>query len=167
VFLTGHHEAIKERWFASASELLRPVKIALDKLYPGKFRIEGTPLFDADMNETYEDKRHLAESFRNEQRNIVNNDCLPRYDIALATPGSEGGAAYEELEALIVDNCLDRLMENLGAYAPMILPGSKAAEVTETLVGIRDVEAARLRQFLRRYKVTLRPEYTPIGQDKD
>jgi hypothetical protein len=165
VFLAGHAEAIKERWFSSANELLRPIKAALGQAYPIAFRDKNLPRYDAEISRAYENKRSLAESFRNQQRNIVNNQWLPRYEISLAKPGSHPSEAHKELEALLVDGCLDRFFENLGAFAPMILPKEQAQEVFATLPGILERESGRLRDYLAKYRVEYRPGVKPIAEE--
>ena len=162
VHLTGHHEAIKERWFAAGNEFLRPFRIKLDNLFPMAVRMEQFARYDAAADKAFKEKMRLAQALLYEQRNLVNNKWLPRYDIRI---GESGGPAHEEMVGLLVDGCLDRLCETLGAYAPMLLSVDDAAEVTPTLLSIYDIESKRLKEFLNRYHVTLRSGLVPVAQD--
>lgn len=165
VYLTGHHEVIKERWYAAGGALLRPIRVALSQVYPLVERNPDSEKYNAKSFAAYEEKLRLANDFLYEQRNLVNNKWLPRYEIGIAAPGSEPTEAYQELEALLVDGCLDRLFENLAAYAPMLLPTEKAKEVFETLPGVLEVESKHLREFLPKYRVRFRKSITPISDN--
>ncbi len=92
VHLTGHHEAIKERWFAAGNEFLRPFRNKLDILFPLSIRMQQFAKYDPSAEKSYQDKMRLAKSLLYEQRNLVNNKWLPRYDIR---PGVPGGPAFD------------------------------------------------------------------------
>jgi len=159
----GPHETIKEQFFSSGNALLRPIRIALGDAHPMGKRLPNMPSYDPAVAKEHDDRFKRAQTFLYEQRNLVNDKYLPRYDIR---PGkSEDEAAHAELVGLVVDGCFDRLYENLMAYAPMLLPEKDAKEVMPTLSVIFEKESKRLRASLQNYRVTLRPAFTALAQD--
>jgi hypothetical protein len=155
VQLSAHQEQIKEQFFESGNALMRPIVIALGNVYPFAKRMSNMPSYSEAVAKEYDDRFKTARTFLYEQRNLVNNKYLPRYNVSL---GQDDNEATVEMASIIVDGCFDRLYENLCAYAPMLLPPKEAREVLSTLESVYNNEVMRLKNFiLPKYKATFKP----------
>jgi len=161
---TTNRIAIKEAHFAAGNAMLGVVLSELGELYPVTCRMPSMPLFSAALRDEYDRKFTKARSFLYEQRNLVQNKWLLRYNIVrLPTVAS---AANEELHGLLIEGSLDRLYENLTAYSPVMFP-SNCLGIGEAIKMKLQFESERLSKFLTKFNATFLPGVTPLELDYD
>lgn len=167
VALSGHHHDIKERWFKHAAlPLLRAVNMMIGDTYPYEVRDPHSSRYIADAEIEYDKAMRRAQNFAYEQRNKLNDEWLPRFDITRVAEPSDNKATIE-MHRFVVDACLDRLVENLIAYSHLFVAPQYVQPLQTTLQQIYETESARLRDFLKNFRAEYRDGVLPIEQEYD
>lgn len=156
---------IKEAFFKRGMEISRPVELMINDSYPILKRDRFSPNYDPKVDEEYEAARRRARTLLYEQRNIVQDQWLPRY-IFTQIPGKKVAAteAWLELKSLLVDGCLDRLAEMLVALAPIIVAKDYVEGVQSAVMRVTEIEKERLTEYLRGFHVQRKPGVPSIEE---
>lgn len=150
--------AIKESFYKSGMEISRPVELMINDSFPILKRDQYSPHYDEKVVSEYENARRRARTLLYEQRNIVQDQWLPRY-IFTQIPGKKVAAteAWIELKGVIVDGCLDRFAELLIAMAPIIVCKEYVEGVQSAVMRVTEIEKERLTDYLRGFHVQRKP----------
>ncbi len=145
--LQGDALKLKERFFTSGSELLRPVNMMISDSYPLAERETNVI-----KNDEFERAKNRARALLYEQRNNVQDKWLPRYDVTYVgkfIPSDD----WNELRDLLVHGALDRLCERLIAMCPIMVKTDYVKPTEEALLRILEVEKKNLEGYLSSFHV--------------
>lgn len=164
--LSGLAFEIKEKWFKSAATpLLRAVNIMIADTYPFEVRDPNSKKYNAEKAEEYDKALRRAQNFLYEQRNLVNDRFLPRYIIKRSKSGAEKNEATQELANVLLENCLDRLYENLVAYSPLFVAEEYREPLHATLSKVYETEKERFHTFLDNFAAEYADGVVPLAQE--
>ena len=150
---------IKERWYASGLELLRPVNMMISDSYPADIRSTNKV-----VNDEYERSRARARALLYEQRNLIQEKWVPRYEITYVgehLPSED----WDELKALLVDGCLDRLAERLIAMCPIMVKTEYVTATEDAVNRILAVETKSFEEYLRLFYVKRKSGVLSIAEE--
>lgn len=164
--LSGSSFEIKERWFKqAASPLLRAVNMMISDSFSFDEIEPSSKLYNADKAAEYDKSKRRAQNFLYEQRNVVNDKWLPRYTIRRIRPGEETTEASQEMVNLLIDGTLDRLYENLIAYAPLFVAKDYVEPLQSSLKRVYDSESAKFRSYLQNFVAEYADGVLPLAQE--
>lgn len=170
MILTGAAFEVKERWFKQAGgPLLRATNMMISDSFPLEEIEPHSKKFNAEKAAEFEKCKKRAQNFLYEQRNLVNDKWLTRYEISRKRPNqvlSEADAeATEEMIHLLIDGALDRLFENLVNYAPLYVDPKYVDPLRESLTKVYAAEADRLRSYLQNFVARYVEGVRPLAQE--
>lgn len=155
--------ALKEKFFDCGMEILRPVNYMIADSHPLEFREKMSSQYSRAAEEEYEKTVRRARNLLYEQRNLVQDKWLPRYDIARSK--TSGGADWEEMRSLLVDRCLDRLSEMLITHSPLLVDAKYVKPLQETVLKVTETQKNRLNEFLKSF-YAVRREGVPTLEEE-
>jgi hypothetical protein len=157
---TAH--GLKELWFSCGQDIMRPVKTMIADSYPAEKRERLSSHFDPKVLEEYDKTFRRANSLLYEQRNKVQSVWLVRYDLAISK--NSGGEDWDELKGCLVDNCLDRLCEQLVANSPLLVNKEYIERLQAAVEKATEMAKERMTEHLKRYSVKRKPGYGKLSE---
>lgn len=155
---------VKEAFFARGMEILRPVLLMINDTYPIVKRDKLSPNYDAVIEDEYKKADKRARYVLYEQRNIVQDKWLPRYNVThVSKPHITED--WEELRGLLIDGCLDRVSELLIALSPIIVGKDYIEGTQQAIQRVTVVEKEKLTEYLRSFYVARKPGIPTIAED--
>lgn len=155
---------VKERFYTCGLEILRPALLMINDTYPFSKRDRLSPNFDPVVLDEYEKANKRARYVLYEQRNLVQDKWLPRYDVTYVSHHHQS-EDWEELKGLLVDGCLDRVSELLIAVLPIIVAKQYVEGAQQAILRVTDIEKEKLTDYLRSFHVVRRPGIPTLQED--
>lgn len=155
---------LKEKWYSCGLEILRPALLMINDTYPFSKRDRMSPNYDPVIFDEYEKANKRARYVLYEQRNIVQDKWLPRYEVTYVSNPHES-EDWKELKGLLVDGCLDRVSELLIAMLPIIVGKQYVEGAQQSVMRVTDIEKEKLTDYLRSFHVVRRPGIPTLQED--
>lgn len=155
---------LKEFFFSRGMEILRPALLMINDTYPLTKRDRLSPNYDPVVLEEYEKANKRARFVLYEQRNVVQDKWLPRYDVTYVSKPHHT-EDWDELKGLMVDGCLDRVSELLIALSPIIMAKQYVEGAQQAILRVTDIEKQKMADYLRSFYVVRRPGIPTLEAD--
>lgn len=165
--LTSDALVLKEQFFECGRQVLRPVNLMIGDSYAASKRDKNHPLYDPDVAAEYDKAMWRAKTALYEQRNLVQNVHLPRFEVIKCARQDALSDAAEELRSLLSDGCLDRLAEVLCGNSPILVAQRYVEGVQTAVLRVAEQEKARLNELMRGYFVRRIPGAQKLNEELD
>lgn len=155
---------VKERWFTCGLEILRPALLMINDTYPLAKRDRLAKNYDAVVADEYDKAIKRARFVLYEQRNVVQDKWLPRYNVTYVTTPHHT-EDWDELKGLLVDGCLDRVAEMLIALSPIIVGKDYVEGTQQSVMRVTEIEKQKLTDYLKSFYVVRKPGIPTLAED--
>ncbi len=154
----------KEFWFRCGLEVIRPALLMINDTYPLSKRDRLAKNYDAVVADEYEKAIKRARYVLYEQRNIVQDKWLPRYNVSYVTTPHHT-EDWDELRGLLADGCLDRVSEMLIALSPIIVAKDYVDGTQRAILSVTEIEKQKLTDYLKSFYVVRKPGIPTLQAD--
>lgn len=162
--LSPEAEGLKEAFYRAGMEILKPCNLMIADTYAADKRERISSTFDKSVVDEYDKAIKRARNILYEQRNLVAEKWLPRYEILRS---KHNGDDWQELATILVDGCLDRLGEQIIALSPLLVDPKYVSGLQSATLRVMENEKTRLYEFLTGFYVRRKQGVPKVQEELD